>query len=176
MSPIDKIMQANAHELAIVLISPSIVKSGDFVYILDDIYRQKFTIAGVRKARLDYEDLTVLFKDLAPRMYNIETLWDNEFAPKDAGDSIILVLEKEKAVTDVTAIIGRSQVKEKADFLKYKKKQTTTSYSFNQTASTIIQEYGAFIYSFPGVPQNQQKITYFFENLPNSKHFDISLC
>jgi len=131
MSPIDKIMQANAHELAIVLISPSLVKSGDFVYILDDIYRQKFTIAGVRKARLEHEDLTVLFKDLAPRMYNIDTLWDNEFAPKDAGDSIILVLEKEKAVTDVTTLIGRSQVKEKADFLKYKKKQTTTSYSFN---------------------------------------------
>jgi len=169
-------MLANAHELALILISPSIVKSGDFVYILDDIFRQKFTIAGIRKARLDYEDLTVLFKDLAPRMYSIDVLWENEFEAKDAGDSLILVLEKEKAVTEISTLVGRSQVKEKADFLKYKKKQTTTSYSFNQAHTTIIQEYGAFIYSFPGVPQNQQKIIHFFDNLPNSKHFDITLC
>ena len=86
------------------------------------------------------------------------------------------MLEKEKAVTDIATLVGRSQVKEKADFLKYKKKQTSSGYTFNSIQSTIIQEYGAYVYSFPGAPINQQKITHFFDRLPNSKHFDISLC
>jgi hypothetical protein len=32
-------MLANANELAIVVIAPNLVKSGDFIYIIDDIYR-----------------------------------------------------------------------------------------------------------------------------------------
>jgi len=108
MSPIDQIMMANANELAIVLIAPSLVKSGDFIYILDDIYRQKYTIAGVRKAHLEKDDLTVLFKDLAPRMFNIDVMWDHEFGDQEAGDSLVLVLEKEKAISDIQALVGRS--------------------------------------------------------------------
>lgn len=75
-------MLANANQLALVLIAPSLVQSGDFVYIIDDINRQKYNIAGVRKANLNKDDLTVLFKDLAPRMYNIDVMWDNEFSPE----------------------------------------------------------------------------------------------
>ena len=82
MSPIDQIMQANANQLALVLIAPSLVKSGDWVYVLDDINRQKYNIAGVRKANLNKDDLTVLFKDLAPRMFNIDVMWENEFSPE----------------------------------------------------------------------------------------------
>jgi len=70
---------ANANELALVLIAPSLVKSGDFIHIIDDIYRQKYTIAGIRKANIDKDDLTVLFKDLAPRMFNIDVMWEHEF-------------------------------------------------------------------------------------------------
>ena len=65
-------------------------------------------------------------------MFNIDILWDHEFGEQEAGDSLILVLEKEKAISELQALVGRSQVKEKADFMKYKKKSVTSSYSFNQ--------------------------------------------
>jgi hypothetical protein len=35
-------------------------------------------------------------------MFNIDVLWEEEFSDKkEAGDSIILVLEKEKAVSEI---------------------------------------------------------------------------
>jgi hypothetical protein len=134
MSPIDQIMMANANELAIVVIAPTLVNSGDFVYIMDDIHRQKYQFSGVRKAPLAKDDVTALFSDLAPRMFNIDLLWEEEFSPEanKENDALILVLEKEKAVTDIQALIGRCNVKEKADFAKYKKKQTSSFSQFNQ--------------------------------------------
>jgi hypothetical protein len=38
----------------------------------------------------------------------------------------------------------------------------------------LVEEYGAYLYCFPGVQQNQRKVVHFFDQLPASKHFEIS--
>jgi hypothetical protein len=50
-------MLANTGELAICVISPTLVRSGDFVYVLDELTREKFTIAALRKAPLTEADV-----------------------------------------------------------------------------------------------------------------------
>lgn len=77
----DLIMAAKTPELALLVIGPSLVRSGDFVWILDDIHRQKFTICGIRKAPVKKYDVSALFADLAPRNFDIDVLWENEFKP-----------------------------------------------------------------------------------------------
>jgi hypothetical protein len=56
-------MLANTGELAICVIGPTLVKSGDFVYVLDELSRQKFTFAAMRKATLTEGDVQALFGD-----------------------------------------------------------------------------------------------------------------
>jgi len=54
---------ANSSELAICVISPSLVRSGDFIYVLDEICRQKFIIAAIRKAPFSKLDVAAYFGD-----------------------------------------------------------------------------------------------------------------
>ena len=45
---------------------------------------------------------------------DLEVLWENEFKPdeqKEENDSIVLVLEKEKAITELQALVGKTSVK-----------------------------------------------------------------
>jgi len=74
-------LAAKLPELALLVIGPTLVRSGDFVYILDDIHRHKFTICGIRKAPAKKYDVMAMFGDLAPRLYDTEVLWENEFKP-----------------------------------------------------------------------------------------------
>ena len=84
-----------------------------------------------------------------------------------------MVLEKEQAVSGVQDEIGRFEVKAKTDFEKTKKKQSSM-YMFNYgEPTTLIQEYGSYIFCFPNVALNQKKILKFFKELPNSQHFAI---
>ena len=56
---------------------------------------------------------------------DLEVLWENEFKPdeqKEENDSIVLVLEKEKAITELQALVGKTSIKQVADFEKCKKK------------------------------------------------------
>ena len=79
-----------------------------------------------------------------------------------------MVLEKEKCVSGLSDEIGRFDIKTKTDFEKTKKKQSTM-YMFNYgEASTLIQEYGSYIFSFPNAGLNQKKILKYFKDLPNS--------
>ena len=41
------------------------------------------------------------------------------------GNSVLVVLEKEKAVSEIQELVGRFEIKNKNDFEKTKKKQTT---------------------------------------------------
>jgi len=121
----DLIMASKTPELALLVMGPSLIRSGDFVYILDDIHRQKFTICGIRKAPVKKYDVSALFGDQAPRNFDLDVLWENEFKPDEQkleNDSIVLVLEKEKAVTELQQLVGRVTVKAQADFEKCKKK------------------------------------------------------
>ena len=81
-----------------VVISPTLVQSNDFVFVLDDIIRAKFNLCALTRQSLEKEDIDTLFGDLAPRFYNIDVLAGNEFSK---GASIVLVVEKEKAVSEI---------------------------------------------------------------------------
>ena len=123
--------------------------------------------------KLEKEDVDALFGDLAPRFYNLEILSQLEFSK---GYSVIAVFEKEKAVNEIQEVVGRFEIKNKNDFEKTKKKQSTTAYNmfnYGNDPSTLIQEYGSYIYTFPNVNLNQKKILRFFKDLPNSQHFEI---
>jgi len=179
ISPMDLIMAAKMPELAILVIGPTLVRSGDFIYIIDDIHRQKFNICGVRKSPVKKFDVQALFGDQA-RNYDVEVLWENEFKPSesaDENDCLILVLEKEKAVTELQGLVGRNcKVLAKGDFDKCKKKQSAFGSSFglnNSSQRSFIEDYGAYVYSFPGAPQNQRKVAHFFKRLLNSEYFKI---
>jgi hypothetical protein len=102
----------------------------------------------------------------------MELLIANEFS-KD--HSIILVVEKEKAVNEVQEAVGRFEIKSKNDFEKTKIKQSSTYAMFNygNEPTTLIQKYGSYIFTFPNVGLNQKKILRFFSTLPNSQHFKI---
>lgn len=85
-------------ELAMVVISPTLVLNCDFVFVLDDIVRSKFNICALTRCKFEKEDLEAVFGDLAPRVYNLELLMSNEFSK---GHSVVLVVEKEKAVVEI---------------------------------------------------------------------------
>lgn len=68
------------------------------------------------------EDLTALFGDVAPRFFNIEVLEQNEF--KTGSSMILIVVEKENAVSEAQDVIGKLDIKSKSDFEKYKKRAT----------------------------------------------------
>jgi len=45
----DNLLLNNPVELAYVIISPSLVKTNEFVYVLDDFYRSKFIVSAMKK-------------------------------------------------------------------------------------------------------------------------------
>ena len=63
ISPIDLILASKVPELCVVVIGPTLVRSGDFIYVLDDINRNKFTVCGIRKAPMKKYDVQALFGD-----------------------------------------------------------------------------------------------------------------
>ena len=69
-----------------------------------------------------------MFLDLAPRFYNIDILNGIEFSK---GHSILIVVEKEKALNDAQECIGRFEIKNKGDFEKSKKKLSSSYAMFN---------------------------------------------
>ena len=87
--------------------------------MLDDLYRAKYNICAVTRVTLEREDVDFLFADLAPRFFNTEVMYTHEFSK---GPSILVVVEKEKAVNEVVDFIGRIDIKSKTDFDKPKKK------------------------------------------------------
>ena len=96
-----------------IALSPKVVEDSDFVFIMEDFTRRKFTICSIAKQELEKGDVEFLFSDLAPRLYDLDLLWSHEFS---RGQSVLLVLEKDKAVSDAQDIIGRFEVKNKNDF------------------------------------------------------------
>merc|ERR1740139_1369664 len=89
----------------------------------------KFTVCGIRKAPMKKYDVQALFGDQTRNM-DLEVLWENEFKPdeqKEENDSIVLVLEKEKAITELQGLVGKTSIKQVADFEKCKKKQSAYS-------------------------------------------------
>jgi len=82
-------------ELALVVISPTLVRNNEFIYILDEFHRAKFNICAIKKKKIDILNLEYLFKDLAPKTHSLSTL-ESEF---NRGDSIILVVEKTNAIS-----------------------------------------------------------------------------
>ena len=81
---------------------------------------------------------------------------------------MLMIVEKEKAISEASEAIGRFEIKNKGDFDKTKKKQSMIYMPNYGETQTLIQEYGSYIFSFPGVSLNQKKILRFFRELPNS--------
>jgi len=140
----------NQHELALIVISPSLVRNNDFVYVMDEFLRSKFAICAVKKKEIVGESLQYLFADLAPRIHSLETL-EGEFK---RGESIMLVLEKQKAITEVEELIGKFSIKLNSDYEK-KKQMKKTTFQFNSYGlgknedDTLISEFGSYIFCFP---------------------------
>ena len=69
---------------------------------------------------------------MVPRLFNIDVLEAIEFKQ---GPAILVVVEKEKAVSDIQETVGKLEIKSKADIEKYKKKtqsaSSTSSMMFN---------------------------------------------
>ena len=99
-----------------IVMSPSLVQNNEFVYVIDDFYHQKFNICAIRNQQISGEKLQNLFKELVPRVHNIETL-ENEFK---RGDSVVIVVEKPKAYEESDNLIGKFGIKVASDYLKKK--------------------------------------------------------
>jgi hypothetical protein len=95
-------------------------------------------------------------------------------AKLNESEALVITLEKENAVVDLQSLFGKCSVTEKKHFESCKKKQRTGYGSFNAGPQTLVEEYGAYLYCFPGVQQNQRKVAHFFDQLPASKHFEVT--
>lgn len=166
-------MLQNQSELALVVIAPSLVANNDFVFVMEDFHRSKFGICAVKKKRLGGESLSALFKDLVPRVHSLEVL-DSEFK---RGDAVLLVVEKAKAIAEAEELIGKFGIKVRSDFEKKKVKgkpgQLMPSFGLGAAATTLVQEYGSFVFCFPNAALNQEKILREFRELPGSKKFKL---
>ena len=103
-------------ELALVVISPSCVRNNEFIYIMEELQKAKFNICAVKKKKIDMLNLENLFADLAPKTHSLSTL-ETEF---NRDESLLLVLEKTKALTEVQELIGTFSVKINSDWEKKK--------------------------------------------------------
>ena len=171
MTAVGKIMMSNQQELALVVVSPTLVQNNDFVYILDEFYRQKFNICAFKKTSLSKLSLDSLFGDLVPKTHTMSVL-EGEF---NKGDSFLMVLEKSRAVEEAQEVIGKFGIKLNSDWEK-KKSTKLKGFSFmNQFGDEqgLITQYGSYIFSFPGVDLNRKKIAQEFSTLPASAHFKM---
>lgn len=82
--------------MALVILTPTLVRNHDFVFLMDEFYRNKFNIAAFQKKELSRDDLQMYFSDLVPKFHDLDVL-EPEF---QKGDSVILVLEKVKAIEE----------------------------------------------------------------------------
>ena len=142
----------NQFELALIVISPSLVRNNDFVYIMDEFLRSKFNLCAVKKMDVIGETLQNLFSDLVPRTHSLDTL-EGEFK---RGESVMLVLEKQKAITEAEELIGKFSIKLNSDYEKKKQmKKTTfqfTSHGLGKSEEdNLISEFGSYIFCFPNV-------------------------
>lgn len=119
-TPIGQIYRQNQQELALVILTPTLVRNHDFVFLMDEFNRNKFNIAGIMKKQLDREALEMYFKDLIPKFHDLDIL-EPEFK---RGDAVILVLEKPKAIEEATELIGKCSIKMNMDWEKKKKKKS----------------------------------------------------
>ena len=99
-------------ELALIVISPTLVQNNDFVYVMDDFHRAKFGLCAIKKRPLANADLRALFGDLQPKVHNIVVL-EKEFTK---GDAVLLVFEKAKAIESAQALVGKFGIKVSSDF------------------------------------------------------------
>lgn len=165
-------------ELALIVISPTLVKSNDFVYVLDDFHRAKFSLCALKKRPLSKDDLSALFGDLAPKVHSLSVL-ELELL---RGESVLMVLEKAQAVESAQSLIGRFGIKVASDFelkklsKKAAEQQQVSKIGMGGSAAEdcpLMREYGSYIFCFPNAAQNQRKIAREFTSLPFSKHFKI---
>ena len=107
-----------------VVFAPPIVANNDFVFVLDDLQRSKFNICSILRmpttSHLELEDVQFLFQEQIPRFFSLEALESLIF--KQDGGVVMVVVEKEKAVQEVNEVVGKLEIKGKADLDKYKKK------------------------------------------------------
>ena len=154
-------------ELALIVISPTLVRNNEFIYILEELQRAKFNICALKKKKIDILNLEHLFSDLAPKTHSLSTL-ETEF---NRDESLLLVIEKTKAITEIQELIGTFSVKINSDWEKKKQKQAL-GYQVNKQTN-LISEYGSYIFCFPNQQRNLDKIGKEFRVLPNSKEFKI---
>ena len=105
------------------------------------------------------------FEDLIPKVHDIDIL-EPEFS---RGDSVILVLEKIKAIDEASKLIGKCSIKMNMDWEKKKNLPKSNGLDSNN----LLSEYGSYIFCFPDVELNKAKISKTFGSLPNTKNFVI---
>jgi nucleoside diphosphate kinase len=115
-APVNLILQQNQVELALVVISPTLVSNNDFVYVVDDFNRSKFAVSALKMKSLSRESLEALFKDQCPRNHNLDVL-ESEFK---RGDALLMVVEKVKAVEEAQNLVGKFGIKINSDWEKKK--------------------------------------------------------
>ncbi len=76
---------------------------------------------------------------------------------------------------EIAEVVGKVEIKSKNDIEKYKKKTTQPMMFGSYEQTSLIQEYGPYIFTFPigGAQANFKKIARYFNSLQNSQHFTI---
>lgn len=164
-------------ELALIVVSPTLVQNNDFVYVMDDFHRARFGLCAIKKRSLASADLRALFGDLQPKVHNLAIL-EKEFTK---GDAVLLVFEKAKAIESAQALIGKFGIKVSSDFeLKKISKKAAAQQHVSKLGmggssadDSLMREYGSYIFCFPNADLNQSKIAGEFTSLPFSKHFEL---
>ena len=148
--------------------------NNDFVFIMEEFSRSKFNICALKKKQIDKPNLEALFQELVPKVHSLELL-DMEFK---RGDSVLIVVEKPKAIEEAQELIGKFGIKTGSDFEKKKRKVQAgfnfmNNHNLKSEANSLIHEYGSYMFCFPNAERNKEKILSEFRSLPNSKDYRL---
>lgn len=97
---------ANQTDLIMLVISPTALINSDHVYIIEDLIKSKYTVCETSIQKLTRQDIDFLFED--QRRFLILDILEKEF---QKGESMLIVLEKEYALTDIHKLIGKFEIK-----------------------------------------------------------------
>ena len=157
-------------EITLVVLAPTLVVGTDWVYAIEDLsnaagnVKQKLTLVNLLKTQLDERAMNLLFE-------GHWHFWNKEVMTKEfsRGDALLLLLEGEDAINQVQERIGRFRIAVGNDFERTRKKAGAGGFGYAKTDLKLMQEYGAYLFSFANQKAIAEKAGRFFDRLYNAK-------
>ena len=85
------------------------MENNEFIFVIEDLTRNKFKVAALQFLALQRPDTSKLFSE---SKHNLNVL-DDEFS---RGNACLIVVQKERALEEAIKLVGQSQVRSTDDW------------------------------------------------------------